>query len=106
MWFLKKFLMTPAVWLGSGVGLFTGMAFANNGPTSGAVGFGTSMGIGAIIIIFAFMKVVQMAYQNAQKSRQERRIARKFDCHGAPRFGSGRRSCFARENDGRSRCDF
>ena len=51
MWFLKKFLMTPAVWLGSGVGLFTGMAFANNGPTSGAVGFGTSMGIGAIIII-------------------------------------------------------
>jgi len=44
-WFLAKLVKTPAAWVGAGSGVAVGVLFAQTGPISGAIGFGTLVGL-------------------------------------------------------------
>ena len=64
-WFLKKLAAAPAAWIGLAAGVASGFAFSGQGPTSGAIGFGTMTALAVGIMAFSVSTIIKAAHRQA-----------------------------------------
>lgn len=62
---MKKLATTPATWIGIAAGVAAGFAFSGQGPTSGAIGFGTMTALAVGIMAFSVSTLIKVAHKQA-----------------------------------------
>jgi len=66
IWFLKKLITAPAVWLGALAGSGVAYAMAGKTPLGGMIGFGSMVGIVVALIAFGATAAISSAYRSSR----------------------------------------